>query len=500
MRYLFLLLAVAGLLLLFTLYPDTDPDRAGAGPGTVMRMSDTQPTESPTPMKGDLPAIPELVVADFSAPIQRQIMDAYAQLQANPLNSAANLKLGKLLHAYKLLPWAIACYERARQLEPDDYTAAYFLGIASAQAGADAAAIVNLRAALQLHREYAPARLRLAELLFKTGRLDEARALFEALLESDADSPWAHHELAQVLNAQGEQQAAIEHNLRAVELFDTFGPAHYALALAYRDRGETELAARHLARYQQQPDSNPPHVDPLLEILFELDISASAHIRRAKGLEAAGRNVDAVRELEQAVAMEPESIEARSQLIRLYAASNDFDRAQQHYLAVTAIRPNAVMANLWYGKFLGKLGRLTEAAAAFEKALQTSPDHTLAHTLLGQALEEMQKPQEAERHYRLALASDPLNHQAGILLARRLAMTGHIDEATPLLMKTLDTAGGDHGFYLYQVALVYASADETDKAQDYLQQARKAAVEDGQDSLLEQILQTKRQWQDAADQ
>ena len=447
-----------------------------------------------------LPAIPEPVVADFSAPIQQQIMDAYAQLQTNPLNAAANLKLGKILHTYKLLPWAIVCYERARQLAPDDYTTAYYLGIASAQAGADAAAIVNLRATLQLQQEYAPARLRLAELLFKTGRLDEARALFEALLENDANSPWAHHELAQVLSAQGEQPAAIEHNLRAVELFDTFGPAHYALALAYRDRGETELAARHLARYQQHKDSNPAHVDPLLEALFELDISASAHIRRAKGLEAAGRKVAAVQELEQAVAMEPESIEARSQLIRLYDAFNDFDRAQQHYLAVTAIRPNAVMANLWYGKFLGKLGRLTEAAAAFEKVLQTSPDHTMAHTLLGQALEEMQKPQEAERHYRLALASDPLNRQAGILLARRLAGSGHIDEATPLLLKTLDTADRDHGFYLYQVALVYASADETGKAQDYLQQARKVAAEEGQDSLLKQILQTGRQWQDVADQ
>jgi tetratricopeptide (TPR) repeat protein len=445
----------------------------------------------------ELPPIPELVVADFADPIQQQIMNARARLQANPLNPAANARLGNILHAYKLLPWAIACYERARLLDPDDYRTAYYLGIASAQTGADEAAIVNLRAALQLHREYAPARLRLAELLFKTGRLDQARTLFEGLLASDADSPWAHHELAQVLNAQGEQLAAIEHNLRAVELFDSFGPAHYALALAYRDRAETELAARHLASYQQNPDSKPPHVDPLLEALLELDISASARIRRARHLEAAGLKVDAAQALEEAVAVEPDSIEARSQLIRLYNDSNDFDRAQQHYLAVTAIRPNAVMANLWFGTLLGKRGRPAEAAAAFEKALQGNPDHSMSHTLLGQALEELQRPKDAERHYRLALASDPLNHQASILLARRLADTGRLEEATPLLMKTLAAVDRNHGFYLYQVALVYAAADDIARARNYLQQAREAAEQDGPHSLLVQIEETGRQWQQA---
>jgi len=442
----------------------------------------------------EFPAIPDIIAADFAAPVQQQIMDARAQLQANPLDAKANVTLGNILHTYKLLPWAISCYERARQLDPDDYATAYYLGIASAQAGADAGAIVNLRAALQLQPEYAPARLRLAERLFRTGQLDEARTLFEALLASDADSPWAHHELAQVLTAQGEQPAAIEHNLRAVGLFDSFGPAHYALALAYRDRGETEQAARHLARYQQHPDSKPPRADPLMEALLELDISASAHIRRARRLRAAGLQVEAVQALEQAVAMEPESIEARSQLIRLYDALNDFDRAQQHYLAVTAIRPNAVMANLWYGTFLGKLGRMQEAANAFEKVLLTSPDNSMAHTLLGQALEEMQQPDAAERHYRLAIASDPLNHQASILLARRLASTGRIDAATPLLLKTLDTVERNRAFYLYQVALVYAAADQTGTAQAYLQQARDAAARDGQQSLLEQIAQTGRQW------
>ena len=62
-----------------------------------------------------------------------------------------------------------------------------------------------------------------------------------------------------------------------------------------------------MARYQQHPDSKPAHVDPLMNTLLELDISADAHVRRARQLEAAGRQADAAQALEQAVAMEPGS-------------------------------------------------------------------------------------------------------------------------------------------------------------------------------------------------
>jgi tetratricopeptide (TPR) repeat protein len=380
----------------------------------------------------ELPAIPEVTVADFALPVQRQIMNAYAQVQANPLDAETNAELGRILHAYKLLPWAVRCYQRARRLAPNDFATAYYLGIANMQAGADAAAVVNLRDALRLAPGYAPARLRLAELLFKTGALDEARTLLETLLQRNPDSPWAHHELAQVLTAQGRPQAAIAHNLDAVELFGKFASAHYALAMAYRDRGETERAAWHLARYRQYPQSAPPHVDALLEGLFERDISASAQIRRARRLDAAGRHAEAVEALERAVAMEPHSIEAHSQLIRLYAALNDFDRAQEHYEAVTSVEPNAVMARLWFGEFLARREQLAEAAALFTAVLQTKPDHAMAHTLLGQTLEEMHQPLDAERHYRLALASDPRNRQARFLLGRYLARAGRVDEARAL--------------------------------------------------------------------
>ena len=67
------------------------------------------------------------------------------------------------------MPPAITCYRRARLLDPDDRELVYYLGIARLQSGDDAAALADLRETLRLMPDYQPARLRLAELLMKTG-------------------------------------------------------------------------------------------------------------------------------------------------------------------------------------------------------------------------------------------------------------------------------------------------------------------------------------------
>ncbi|HUT39817.1 MAG TPA: tetratricopeptide repeat protein [Gammaproteobacteria bacterium] len=445
----------------------------------------------------DLPAIPELAVADFSQPVQEQLLAARAQLLEAPEDAQRNLELGRILHAYKLLPSAIVCYRRARLLQPEEFATVYLLGIAQIQVGDDAGATDNLRAALALNPDDAPARLRLGEVLFKGGKLEEARALFEALLKQQPDSAWAHHRLAQVLAALGDPAGAIDQNRRAIELYENFGAAQYALALAYRDRGELQLAEAHMARYREHPEQSPAHVDALLEALDALDISATAQVRRAKRLERAGRMQDALQALQQAVAVEPDSVEAHSQLVRMYHRFNDTGRAEQHYRAVTAIEPNAVMVNLEYGTLLAEQGRIADAATAFEKVLTADPDHSAAHTLLAQAREELQQPAEAERHYRLALDSDPNNHRAALLLGRLLMLGERHTEAEPFLELAGAAEPRERAFYLQRIAQVRHEAGQREQALAVLEQARAQAAELGQQYLLNEIMQTQTQWQES---
>ena len=444
-----------------------------------------------------VPDLPDVAVDEFSAPVRQQILEARAAAQASPQNASASARLGRILHTYKLMPPAITCYRRARLLDPDNRELLYYLGIARLQSGQDAAAIADLRETLRLMPDYQPARLRLAELLLKKGDIDESIQLFETLLEAEPDTAWALHGLGQAHASRGDTDAAIVFYEQAVTQYARFGPAHYALGMLYRDKGDTGRARQHLERYQQHPKETPPHDDPLLEALLELDISPSTRIRRAQQLLRNGQTAQAEQLLRQAVEADPQSVPGHSELVRLYHQTGDFDKARKHYEAAVALYPGAVLAGLEYGNFLAEHGRFDEAVTAFAQVLEFHPGDADAHGLLGQAYEELGRTEEASRHYQAALASDPNNRHANFLQGRHLLTRGQTDEARVYFDRAIATADRDAALYLYQTALACHSASERDLALSYLQRARTAAADTGQRRLHGQITQTLANWQGA---
>jgi tetratricopeptide (TPR) repeat protein len=446
---------------------------------------------------GTLPDLPQVVVDEFSAPVRKQILAARAVAQASPQDAPASARLGKILHTYKLMPPAITCYRRARLLDPGDREVVYYLGIARLQSGDDVAALADLRETLRLMPDYQPARLRLAELLLKSGDIDEAIRLFETILRAEPDTAWALHGLGQAYASRGDAEAAIRYYEQAVAQYERFGPAHYALGLLYRDRGDAGPARQHLERYRLHPKETPPYNDPLLEALLELDISPSTQIRRAQLLLHNGQTDEAEKLLRQAVEADPQSVPGHSELVRLYHQTSDFDKARQHYEAAVALYPGAVLAGLEYGNFLAERGRFDEAAATFARVLEYHPGDADAHGLLGQAYEELGRTEEASHHYQAALESDPTNRHANFLLGRHLLASGRADDARIYLDRATSTADRETAMYLYQTALACHSAREHDLALSYLQRARTAAADSGQQGLHGQIMQTLANWQGA---
>jgi tetratricopeptide (TPR) repeat protein len=439
--------------------------------------------------------LPTIATDEFAAPIQEQIRAAYRAVQQSPEDAGLNRQLGMLLHAYKLDAGAISCYQRARWLDPASYESAYYLGIAQLQSGNDSAAMEHLRAALQLNPDYQPARLRLAELLLKNGDLETAATLYTDLLESPVHGARAHHGLGQIAMQGGDKVAAIAHYHEALQLFEPFGPVHYALALVYRDQGETRLAGEHMERYRRYLKNGPPYNDPLLEAVVELDISARAAIRRGRQLFESGRYPEAARLLEEALEIDPQSVEAHIKLVRLYRKLRDFEQLEQHYRAATALDPDLPTAHLLYGQSLGDTGRYQEATEAFRKVLETDPDHVEANTYLAQAYEELGRIDAARQHYQAAIAGAPDNRFVNYLLGRRLLTDGQGDEATGYLDKATRPEDAQTVYYLYQTAIALDTAGRREQAQPYLQRAREVALAGGHQQLLGDIMRTQAQWQ-----
>lgn len=444
-----------------------------------------------------LPDVPDVVVDDFAAPVRRQIREAHAAAESSPRDAAASARLGRILHAYKLMPPAITSYRRARLLDPDDPELVYYLGIARLQSGEDAAALSDLRESLRLMPDYQPARLRLGELLLKRGDPDEAIQLFGIVLKAEPGTSWALQGLGQAHAGKGDTDAAIRYYEQAVAQYERFGPVHYALGLLYRDRGDAERARQHLERYRQHPRETPPHDDPLLRALLELDISPSTQIRRAKQLQRDGQTDAARKLLEQALEGDPQSVQAHNELVRLYHQSGDFDRARQHYEAAVALYPGAILAGLEYGNFLAERGQFDEAATVFARVVEYHPAHADAHALLGQTYEELGQQDKASKHYQAALASDPTNRHANFLQGRHLLNSGQADEARVYLDRSVANPDRQTAMYLYQAALACQAANERELALTYLQRARTEAADGGQRQLHAQIMQTLTNWQRA---
>lgn len=443
----------------------------------------------------DLPPLPAIVVDEFAAPIQEQIRAAYQAVQQTPDDADLNRQLGMILHAYKLDAAAIDSYRRARLLDPGSYEAAYYLGIVQLQSGNDSAATEHLRSALALNPDYQPARLRLADLHLKNEQPEEAGRLYTALLESPANAARAHYGLGQIAARRGDKETAIAHYHQALQLFEAFGLVHYALALAYRDQGETQAAGQHMEHYRQYLKNGPPYDDPLLEALDEIDISARAAIRRARQLFESGRYPDAARQLEEVVAIDPQSLEAHIKLVRVYRRLSDFEQLEKHYQAAIALDPDLPTAHLLYGRSLGDAGRFPEATVAFLKVLETEPEHVEANTYLAQAFDELGHAEKALRHYRVAVKGEPNNRFVNYLLGRRLLIDGQTAEATGYLDTATLPEDAQTVFYLYHTAIALDTAGKREQAQPYLQRAHDVALAGGHQQLLGDIMRTLAQWQ-----
>src|SRR5689334_17015510 len=135
----------------------------------------------------DLPDLPRLNFVNFRPQIRQRVLQAYREVEAKPKDPDANGRMGMLLHAFEQYESAELCYRRARILDPRRFQWAYYLGLVQAIDGKNSEAAATLRDGIRLDPGYLPARLKLAEVLLNSGRLDESRAVCEAMAKENRE-------------------------------------------------------------------------------------------------------------------------------------------------------------------------------------------------------------------------------------------------------------------------------------------------------------------------
>lgn len=437
--------------------------------------------------EGPPPDLPKLAVERFVPEAREQVQKAYAEAQGAPNDAGANGRLAMVLHAYDQFGAAELCYRRARAFEPKEARWAYLLGAAQASAGKNLEAAQSLRAAIRLDGEYLPARVKLVEVLLALGELRESVEMSGAVTAKHPQSALAHYGAGRARAASGDLAGAVEHYRKACELAPRFGSAHYGLAQAYQKLGESAQAQQEMALYRKDPLGGPPAPDTLLDEVKALNQSALYHLKLAVRLEADGKMQESIAEHEQAVAKDPSMVQARANLITLYAKSGNPAKAEEHYRAIVALDPNLGESHYNYGVLLFEQKRYREAGESFRKALAINPNYTEAHGNLGFLAMLEGKLDLAERHYRAALESRPNYRLAHFQLGRLLLNRGRTEEAIAHFQQTLGEEGPAAAGYLYAMGAACARAGRREQALTYLREARAKASALGQGEILGSI-------------
>lgn len=424
---------------------------------------------------------------EFGPHARRVVEGAFEAAAAAPDSPTAVARLGMVLHAYDKFEGAATCYERALELQPGRFEWIYYLGSARASLGRHAEALDALREAVRLDPGYAPARLKLADVLLATGEIEQSRALYDALTRENPGLVQAVYGLGRSLSELQQHAAAVEQLARAIELSPGYASAHYALGLAYRELGEDVAALRHVAESERSAGGAPPLDDPLMREVHAIRTDPRSLEVRASRLQREGRLPEAIELYQQALASDPDLVQAHVNLISLYTRAGRPEEAERHFQRVMSLNPNIADAHYNYAALQFQGGRQGETEAALRRALEINPAHYDARFSLGVLLESQGPPYAAIRQYELALRHRPNGVGAHIRLGRLLLQQGEVARGLASMEAGLMPESPETPAFMYDLAVVYARLGRREEAERWLGEAHELARKYGRQDLIATI-------------
>ncbi len=270
-------------------------------------------------------------------------------------------------------------------------------------------------------------RLRLAEVLLRLGRLDEAEGHFRLLLKKNPRHARALLGLARLAWQRGKPQEALVALRQPLNDPWTRKAACLFLVEVEQRLGHPAEAEAARQRAAELPE-DLKWTDPQRDLVADFRTGKVALLRRADTLSRQGRSEAALVLLRQAVREYPSAADAWFQL------GNEFLRAGKPQAAEPALRRAAELApnhEHFYclGNALVAQGNLKDARACFQQAVRLKPDFAPAQYNLGNSLAATGDPAGAETAYRAALRYSPTLFKAHLALARLLADKGQHAEA-----------------------------------------------------------------------
>lgn len=419
-----------------------------------------------------LPPVPQVRFDTFLPGVQAQLTEAYADVDKRPTSVEANGHLAMLLQTYKQFVAADTMYERTRVLEPEKFQWTYLHAIVQSAAGRPDAAIDSFRTSLTQTEGYPLAKIRLADLLAQRGDVVEASALYDDVLRTAPPISEAFFSHGKFLLEQERYDQAIAAFKQAIKMSGNLGAAYYQLGLAYRAKGERELAQENFALARKHEGYSADSSDRYLNKLLPLNLSETPFVHRAKVLAESGRMDEAARFIAMALERNPDSVAAHASMMGLAASRGDFMAVDEHFQKAVAVAPRN--AKVYFNLGMARIAeeRLIEAEKAFEASIERDDTDPNAHVKLATLRHQRGKVRQAQRHLERALELDPAHQSANWLIGEIYLDGGDAERAVARLERAVREPHVLRSMMFGKLAQARAALGQTDAAREAIAQAR----------------------------
>jgi tetratricopeptide (TPR) repeat protein len=400
-------------------------------------------------------------LSGLESAVAAQLGEMQRLLATQVANAGSYGDLGQAYLAYGFNDAAADCFQNASRLDPRNFRWPYLLGAAQQAAGRLDEAAAGFGQALVLAPpppETAAGYVHLGEIRLLQGRLDEAEAALRKALAVPATAAAAHSLLGQVALARRDFRATVEQLEAALAAVPEASRLHVPLAMAYRGLGDRVKAEEHLAKAGAVGLRAP---DPLLDAVASLRVGERVAVMRGRVAAQAGRYQDAAQEFRRALAVRPESVEARVDLGSVLSLAGDRNGAMAQLREALRRDPGNVTAHFNLGSLLADGGPPEEARAHLEAAVAGRPDDAEARRLLAKVLRDGGQLPAALVQYRRAVELAPGDEAARLGEAETLVRLGRYAEARLRLDEALGQMPGSGLLAHAQARLLAACPDKT---------------------------------------
>lgn len=364
-------------------------------------------------------AVPAIEFAGVHPAVRRVIELAQKAVQAEPRSGLAWGRLGMVFSAHEYSTESIACFREAARLDKGDVRWPYLLGVAL-ENGDPASSLAAYHEAISRDRDLVLPKLRLAELSLTVGNLDVAEDLLNQLIARVPSDARVQYRMAQLLFRRGRLEEAMSCALAA----QASAPQHRMIAeLLTRLRHSPGLKVVALRGTEATVSAEPTETgwpDPMLEEVRQFRRDAYWRADQAQQMIAAGDVVTGLAELETAVSDAPDDWTLRTQLGRAYISANRRDEAER--LLSDSIERFPAAFDLF--RLRGSTRLLSQRWGAaiddFRRALALKPDDAASHADLGFCLRQSGDHEGARTEFQEALRLDPTLEGARIQYAKLL--------------------------------------------------------------------------------